>query len=338
MCKISEFLNKYNTVIFDMDGVITFERQYWNAAAMTVWEYFHSEKYFGKEKMNSKQMMSDFEKIRNCVFSGDNLIMLLKSKGVNSNWDLAYVTFMLAVLCDGDFAAVMSKAETLSDNILDEYTRLANTVSEKTGINCERNGTLWLDMQSCFQEWFLGDEIFERVYNKKPNLLGKKGFCYSETPLIDGEKLKKIFSELYLRGVKIGIATGRPESEMRTPLETFGIMKYIDKNSMISYDYVVEAESKLHQNVTKPHPYMFLKAMLGNDYPNEKIISNDYPKADLKNTLAVGDAAADLFASHAAGMDFCAVLTGVAGKSAKAFFEKEGAEYIFDSLENFLTV
>lgn len=336
MCEMAEFLKKYDTIIFDMDGVITHERQYWNAAAMTVWEYLYSETYYGEKKLSAKQMMVEFDEINSCVFSDDKLITLMKSKGVNSNWDLAYITFVLAVLCDRDFDAVMRRAENLSENILDDYPNLGREISEKLGKDCARNGSLWLEMQSCFQEWFLGDEMFEKIYNVKPRLSGKKGFCYSETPLIDGEKLRKIFSKLFSAGVKIGIATGRPESEMRTPLEKFGLMPYIDKNSIISYNYVTEAEKNLNTNVTKPHPYMFLKALLGKDYPDKEIISGNYPETKLKNTLAVGDAAADFLASHAAGMDFCAVLTGVSGKSAKKFFENSGAEYILDSLENFI--
>ena len=39
--KLAKFLDKYDTVIFDMDGVITSEQNYWNCAALTVWEYLN---------------------------------------------------------------------------------------------------------------------------------------------------------------------------------------------------------------------------------------------------------------------------------------------------------
>lgn len=336
MYKTADFLKKYKTIIFDMDGVITHEQQYWNAAALTVWEYLRSAEYCGSERLDAAKMSADTQKIRDRIFINDKFITLLKSKGVNSNWDLGYVTFAYITLADGDIDAAFQAAESSPENILDEYPRLGEELSQKLGINCRRNGKLWLDMQNCFQEWFLGDELFEKIYGKKPRLLGKTGLCHSETPLIDSEKLCAIFSLLASGGVKIGIATGRPDAEMKTPLESFKIANYISKNSMISYDYVVGAERAMHQNFTKPHPYMFLKAMLGKDYPDSKIAVGDYPKDGIKSTLAVGDAAADFFAAHAAGMDFCAVLTGISGKKAKGFFEKEGAEYILDSLENFL--
>ena len=40
--KLAKFLDKYDTVIFDMDGVITSEQNYWNCAALTVWEYLNT--------------------------------------------------------------------------------------------------------------------------------------------------------------------------------------------------------------------------------------------------------------------------------------------------------
>ena len=42
--KLAKFLDKYDTVIFDMDGVITSEQNYWNCAALTVWEYLNYKK------------------------------------------------------------------------------------------------------------------------------------------------------------------------------------------------------------------------------------------------------------------------------------------------------
>ena len=48
--KLAKFLDKYDTVIFDMDGVITSEQNYWNCAALTVWEYLN---YNSGQKINA---------------------------------------------------------------------------------------------------------------------------------------------------------------------------------------------------------------------------------------------------------------------------------------------
>ena len=78
------------------------------------------------------------------------------------------------------------------------------------------------------------------------------------------------------------------------------------QNGLCNYDNVVEAEKELNNNaLTKPHPYMFLKALYGTDYSNKRIVDGDYDKAKIKTTLVVGD-------------------------------EKLGANYILKSVEDFL--
>ena len=52
--KLAKFLDKYDTVIFDMDGVITSEQNYWNCAALTVWEYLN---YNSGQKINAAECM-----------------------------------------------------------------------------------------------------------------------------------------------------------------------------------------------------------------------------------------------------------------------------------------
>lgn len=333
---LAEFLKKYDTVIFDMDGVITHEKQYWYASALTIWEFLHSEKYFGNEKISASELLKKQHKIYNEVFSNESLIEILKSKGVNSNWDLSYVTLAL-VLSGGNYKNALSEAEKLSDNILNEYPLIAQKLNKFFKyINCERNNELWANLRDCFQEWFLGDELFKKSYNRQPVCAGKIGLCYNEKPIIAPNKLKTIFKLLSDSGKRLCIATGRQRLELEPPLKSFGIYEYIDKNSIIGYDFVNAAEQKTETNLTKPHPYMFVKAFFGADYPDKKLAENNYPKEQIRKTLAVGDAAADILSAHSGGMDFCAVLTGVSGKSAKSFFEENNAEYILESLENFL--
>lgn len=334
---LADFLNNYNTFIFDMDGVITRERQYWYASALTIREFFDSENYSGKEQISTADMLENKKEIYNEVFLNERLIGILKSKGVNSNWDLTYVTLALVIFCGGDFEKALLTAQDLNDNILNEYPRIGKKLGEYIkNKDCTRNGELWTELRDCFQEWFLGDELFKECYNREPIQVGKSGLCFGEKPIIDGDKLKRIFKALSEKGKRLCIATGRQRIELEPPLKSFGIYEYIDKNSMIGYDFVKNAEEKTGANLTKPHPYMFVKAYFGADYSDEKIASGDYPKDGMKKTLAVGDAAADILSAHGGGMDFCAVLTGVSGKAARKFFEENNAEFILDSLEYFL--
>lgn len=333
---MKQFLDKYDTVIFDMDGVITSEQNYWNCAALTAWEYLHGEGHFGSEKLNAAEMSNNVAAIRADIFSEDELITVLKGKGVNSNWDLGYVTVLISLIVDTDESDVILKyGKSLSENILDEYAKLAHFAAIAIGCDdeyTERNGELWTDMRDCFQEWFLGDIEFERQYKRAPYEIGKPGLMYKEEPIIPMESLKELLSEL-AKTKRVCTGTGRPSAELITPLKSWDVLKYFANDGLCNYDHVVAAEKRLASRVlTKPHPYMFLKALYGTDYDDERIINGDYDKSMILRTLIVGDAGADILAAKAMGADFCAVLTGVSGHDAKDYFEENKAEYILDSV------
>ena len=71
--KLKSFLNKYDTIIFDMDGVITSEQNYWNAAALTVWETLADKSH---AKIDTEYCMRHLKEIRGEVFCGDELISI----------------------------------------------------------------------------------------------------------------------------------------------------------------------------------------------------------------------------------------------------------------------
>lgn len=326
------FLNNYNTVIFDMDGVITSEEKYWDAAALTVWEYLH---LCRDVHISARECMANCNQIRNRVFCEDRLIKVLKNKGVNSNWDLGYVTVLMAWILDTeDFDKVLEYAKTLPDNIIDCYDMLATECAKTSGKDVNwlrRNGLMWQTMHGLFQEWYLG----EKPRGKPAVHTGKTGLMFSEEPVVD----KAGICEL-LRGLskthRVCTGTGRPQTEMMTPLIEWGVKDYFDGNGLCNYDHVVKAENEFNMTLTKPHPYIFLKALYGADYDDKKIIDGDYDKEEIKKTLVVGDAGADILAARAMGADFCAVLTGVAGKRARGYFESLNAEYILNSVLDML--
>lgn len=335
---MKEFLDKYDTVIFDLDGVITSEQCYWDAAALTVWEYLYSDTYIGNEKLDITPFNDTYKQIRAKVFCDDKVIYALKGKGVNSNWDLAYITILVSMLNDEyDFDKVLEYAENMSDNVLDEYEILAKHTAEKCGGQLEdylRNGIIWKTIQNCFQEWFLGDKIYGELYGKEPLASGKIGLVHYEQPVIEIEKVRAVINELS-KTKRLCTATGRIFSEMDNPLSEWGIKKYFSPDGLCNYDHVTVAEKKLKLTLTKPHPYMFLKALYGTDYDDEKILNVDYDKSKIEKVLVVGDAGADILAAKAMGADFCAVLTGVSGQAARGYFEGLNAEYILNSIADF---
>ena len=334
--KLKAFLQKYDTVIFDMDGVITSEENYWNSAALTVAEYMSI--CTGK-KVDTEGFMREAVHVRERVFCGDELISVLKAKGVNSNWDLGYVTVLCThiVGCSGvnAFNATLEYAKTLPDNIIDAYDMLAEKCAEITGESAEhlkRNGKMWQEMHELFQEWFLGDEL-----NGKPSHSGyKSGLIGREEPIISKDTLLTLL-RLLSEDKRVCTGTGRPKIEMLKPLTDWGALRYFSSDGLCCYDHVEAAEKALRNNaLTKPHPYIFLKALCGMNYDDKKIIDGIYDKDKINRTLIVGDAGADILAARAMGADFCAVLTGINGEGARGYFEDMKAEYILNSIADFL--
>lgn len=327
---IKGFNEKYDTIIFDMDGVITSEEHYWNAAALTVYE-----KVNGICGADVRKLTEEVADVRKHVFCNNKLITVLKNRGVNSNWDLGYVTIMIAkILGTDNYAEVLSYAERMSDDILVEYKRLSDETSavcdDEVGFY-DRNGGWWCELRDCFQEWYLGSDGFYATFGVEPKVAGKPGLIASEKPLFEVDELRLLLSGLH-RTHRLCIGTGRPSSEIIPQLEMWGLIDFFDANGLANYDYVVAAERSSGMTLTKPHPYLFLKALYGSDYPDSDIINGNYDRARIERTLVVGDAGADILAARAMGADFCAVLTGVNGEKARGYFEKLNAEYILDNV------
>ncbi len=306
---------KFSKIIFDMDGVITTEQAYWTTAALTV----HSMLNPGFNTTDEEEI----KRIRKDVFWDDATISLCKNMGINSNWDLGFVVYVCTQLCSTtDFKVVYDYIKSLNLTALDLYKFL-----EEKGY--PRNEGLWLEMQDYFQQWYLGDEGYEHLNGSKPCVTGRSGFMTNEMPMFSPEQLKPLLKSLKDSGATLGIATGRVNYEVVPAMKRWGIYEYFDENSISTYDYVESAQALTDVTIAKPHPYCFLKAVLGTDYPDEKIIAGDYDKSLVKTALAVGDAGADILSAHAGGMLFAAVLTGVSGEAAREYFVKQNADYIF---------
>lgn len=227
---------------------------------------------------------------------------------------------------DNYFEEIQIKAPDIYDYVANEAEELYNFSHEYT----KRGGELWNELCDLFQHWYLGDEGYEKIYNKKPSgTLGKTGFINKETPIVDFDDLIELFEYLKEKGYKLGIGTGRNDYEVSVPLMSWDILKYFDKESIVTYDTVTNAEkSSGGKTLSKPHPYVFIKA--GINIKDEDI--TDEICVDHSNILVVGDAGADILSAKAAKMKFAAVLTGIGGSDAYDYFDEMGADYILDSV------
>ncbi|MBO8163056.1 MAG: HAD family hydrolase [Brevibacillus sp.] len=83
------------TILFDVDGVMLSEERYFDASALTVWELLHSPRYLGLagDQFTPSPDETVIRRVRQTVFANDDVLNFIKSRGINSNWDMVYLTF-----------------------------------------------------------------------------------------------------------------------------------------------------------------------------------------------------------------------------------------------------
>ena len=319
--KPASFLNKYDKIIFDLDGVITNEQRYWDAAALTLYQLF-------SEPFDVNYAVNNVSIIRTIILYRDKLVKLLKNLGVNSNWDLTYVIYAFSTIIDTyDTVTIYEEIKRLNLPALQLY----DYIKENSVIG-GRDGDAYKYLVSVYQEWYLGDELFKKTYNTPMTAGGKPGLAYTEVPLLDSDKTKLVLETLS-KYKTIGIASGRVFDEAFLPLDKWNMFDFFDKEHIATYTDILSAEEETGVfPLTKPHYFLFTRGAVGNKVSYKDILDRNFDKDILKSTLAVGDAGADLFSAQQSGLDFAAVLTGVDGKKSREFFEKNNANYIIDNI------
>ncbi len=330
----AKFLDKYKIIIFDMDGVITSEQNYWNIAALTAYELLNDRLYYGKGSVPASAG-ENFSGIRAELFDGDRFIVAAKEKGVNSNWDLCWLAFcyLSGGMTPAGMTAHVSGGGKLAFELYDEAAELVARTLGLPLSETVRNGPLWLKCRDLFQEWYLGDELYEKMWGGTSAKKGKPGMLRTEVPIVPADRLRLLLKTLTAGGKTLGIATGRSRFEVETPLKSWSCLKYFEPSASVDSDFLTRGEENLRRagieaSLSKPKPYMFLKALYGTDYDDVRLYKGDYDPAPISGALIVGDAGSDILAAKAMGADFLAVLTGVSGERARGYFEEVGAEYI----------
>ncbi|RKD25669.1 phosphatase [Ammoniphilus oxalaticus] len=88
-------------ILFDVDGVLLSEERYFDATALTLWEMLFSPTYLGLpgEPFETQPSEDTIRAIRKKVFVDDQILDLMKNRGINSNWDMVYLSFAHQLLC-----------------------------------------------------------------------------------------------------------------------------------------------------------------------------------------------------------------------------------------------
>lgn len=369
----------YQMILFDVDGVILSEERCFDASALSVWEMLYGSHFLelGTGKHSTTPTEEQIRYIRKEVFQNDKVLDWMKDRGINANWDMVYLVFstqlmLLLEKIDPTFArdwitkpiteesiSALKKHTyglqadfTFFSTLFDESNGKLNRdellvyfnqyVKKRFGVNIDyfsRVSSLWEIGRSVYQEWYFGEELFEKEegYTRTK---GKQGFLYQEIPLAPIAELQKLFADLSKQGITLGIGTGRPFLEMEVPLRQMGLLTSFDSNRIVTASDVVAAEEKYPDEAPlgKPHPFTYLLGYLGESATDQKALELSLPIQDGKKVLVVGDSVADFLAAESIGCHFAATLTGLTGQAARGKFEELGADYILDDVRQLRTV
>ncbi|WP_040203765.1 HAD family hydrolase [Neobacillus jeddahensis] len=291
------------TILFDVDGVLLSEEHYFDVSALTVWELLHSRNYLAlaPEQFTTDNSKEEIKKIREHVFVNDTVLKFMKSRGLNANWDMIYLSFshqliyLLSQIKDkekeniGKWCQAPINFDTLRaiGNVLRQYdvevdfglfvadfsrskaTKqellgfLNELAKEKLGVETSifHKGELWSICEHVSQEWYVGDENV-LVSTGRPSVqTGKKGFLANETTLAPAKEIGNLFASLTASGFTIGIGTGRPALETIQPFQHLEWLAHFDEERIITADEVLQAEKELGDGKSLSKPHPYTYIM-----------------------------------------------------------------------------
>ena len=94
-----------NLVVFDLDGVITNEEAYWDAAGLTLHELYYSPRYWnldasilGADGQYHPVVTAEESRRTSRAILPEAEILAIKARAINSNWDSCYVAACLSLI------------------------------------------------------------------------------------------------------------------------------------------------------------------------------------------------------------------------------------------------
>lgn len=163
LAAFKEFSTKqYDSVIFDMDGVLVDVANSYRLAIKKTVETVLANQY----DKNVTVMMSDIDAMK-------------RIPGFNNDWDLSYALIKLLArgIEQGDFSRT-----TIA---LDWQTK---------------NSTEYQSIKDIFQSYYLGEKLFIKIYKRKPPVSTSQGLIANETLLLDLSILQSL-SKVYRLGI-----------------------------------------------------------------------------------------------------------------------------------------
>jgi phosphoglycolate phosphatase-like HAD superfamily hydrolase len=297
-------------LIFDLDGVILSERDYWRVADATV-----------------QGLAGDLSLFQETPAVGPVLGVIplavidgLKSRGVNSNWDLT-LAMLMAVLALGLRRQTLEAQRAI---VAAEHDWAGNvSLWQPAGWHGAEIEALFVDLWSALGQvsghgvlpalnkalpipggTILSTTAHARFQQELAKLAPPPSSLVPLTPLRDA------LTAAAGAGFVLGVATGRPKAEAISALDHLGLTRLFDPSRLITFDAVAAAQRRLGGiPLGKPHPYCLLQAA----YPECDAATLCGMEAEARPWLIyIGDAGSDLACAQAAGAQSWMVLSGCA--------------------------
>lgn len=348
------------TILFDVDGVFLSEERCFDVSALTVEELLYSPRYLNLDGRKFKTTYTDEEiaGIRKTIFVDDKILQSFKEAGLNSNWDMLFITFSVIYidileqeklnlhgvnLNDlnqvGDMLGeVTVRPEKVLDFLHggpidkeDIYKKLIERASELQGFSdlggFHLYGPIWSLGHYKYQEWYLGSDLVESDTGKPAEELDKVGYIHDEEWIVDPELIVDMLEKLKEAGYTIGVATGRPRQETLLPFKQGGLDLSFDERRISTATEVMAAQEKseVEHALTKPHPFSYLWSLyMHNDTLFEEAVHGE--NVSDEQIFIVGDSVADFYCARAIGASFLGPLTGLTGEDIKDTFYELGVK------------
>jgi phosphoglycolate phosphatase-like HAD superfamily hydrolase len=263
-----------NAVIFDIDNVlIDTRRSYLDTIRWTVEIFLTTGRVPIFEKSGPAKTLS--------IVSPRDVEQFKLLGGFNDDWDCCYglLIYLLSIPIRARTTATLKKTMDIEKFVASVYRRplrvegIVKKLGRPSFVTVEKIGRI-------FQEVYLGRDLFQKLYRSRPAYWPKRGLIEREKLLFRKSTLKKLKD----RGIKLGVATGRPYFEAVYSLRRFGILELFE--AMTTMDDVRSAEREQKTSLRKPHPFSVLETArkLGNE----------------RSFLYVGDLPDDVAATNAA--------------------------------------
>ena len=320
-----------NVIVFDMDGVlIDVSKSYRETVHQTARLFFQQAPSSGR--------------LPEPLFSLADLARVKQSGGLNNDWDLSCL--IISLLFNRVESPPVNESKdpweryqetigrcdlhALGEFLLSNPNPLSMLFQEK--INPKNDFIYGLYkgdvgsgniIKQIFQEVYLGTDLFETTYDRRPQFYQNEGLIHREQLLVE----KRLLEDLAAKNL-LAIATGRPRAEADYPLKHFDIGTYFTK--VMALEDCLEEEKRILKTQgkqvsrSKPHPYML-------DAIAEQL------KGPVSEYYYIGDMPDDMEAAKRSVVSYKAIgmiLSAPDKARLKEDLAKAGADHIIDDFKH----